>query len=80
MTTEFALIGAGRIGKVHSKAVNSMPDTRIRYVCDVYEPAAKELAAECGAEVTNLDTIFSDDNVDAVLIASATDTHADLIC
>jgi len=79
MTTEFALIGAGRIGKVHSKAVNSIPDTRIRYVCDVYEPAAIELAEECNAEVANLDTIFSDDTIDAVIIASATDTHADLL-
>jgi len=79
MATEFALIGAGRIGKVHIRAVNSMPDTSIRYVCDVYQPAAVELAAECNAEVTDLDTIFSDNKVDAIIIASATDTHADLL-
>ena len=79
MATEFALIGAGRIGKVHIRAVNSMPDTSIRYVCDVYEPAAVELAAECKAKVADLDTIFSDNKVDAIIIASATDTHADLL-
>ncbi len=79
MATEFALIGAGRIGKVHIRAVNGMPDTSIRYIFDIHEPAAVELAAECNAEVTELDTIFTDDKVDAIIIASATDTHADLL-
>lgn len=79
MATQFALIGAGRIGKVHIRAVDSLPETSIRYICDVYEPAAVELATECKAEVTDLDTIFSDDAVDAIIIASATDTHAELL-
>jgi len=79
MATEFALIGAGRIGKVHSRAIDSLPDACIRYVCDIYEPAAVELASECNATVTDLDTVFADDKVDAIIIASATDTHADLL-
>ena len=79
MSTQFALIGAGRIGKVHIRAVDSLPGTTVRYICDVHKPAAVELARECNAEVADLDTIFADDQVDAIIIASATDTHADLL-
>ncbi len=79
MTIEFALVGAGRIGRVHVRAVSSLPNTRIRYVCDVNADAAAEVAKECGASVADIDQIFSDDKVDAIIIASATDTHADLL-
>ncbi len=79
MATEFALIGAGRIGKVHIRAVDMLADTRIRYICDVHEPSARKLAEECNSTVADLDTIFADEKVDAIIIASATDTHADLL-
>ncbi len=79
MTIEFALVGAGRIGRVHVRAVSSLPNTRIRYVCDVNADAAAEVAKECDASVADIDQIFSDAKVDAIIIASATDTHADLL-
>ncbi|OED41120.1 inositol 2-dehydrogenase [Chromatiales bacterium (ex Bugula neritina AB1)] len=76
---QFALIGAGRIGKVHAIAINSVANARIKSVCDVHEPSATALAAQYGADVASIDSVFSDAGIDAVLIASATDTHTPLL-
>lgn len=73
------LFGAGRIGSIHASCVNQHADVRIRYVVDVYEPAATQLALECGATVTDTQTALVDPKIDGVIIASSTDTHADLI-
>lgn len=76
---QFALIGAGRIGKVHAIAVNSVAGARIKSVCDVHAPSATALAEQYGAEVAEIEDVFTDDNIDAVIIASATDTHTPLL-
>jgi myo-inositol 2-dehydrogenase/D-chiro-inositol 1-dehydrogenase len=76
---EVALIGAGRIGKIHGGNLARQPGVRLRYVCDAVAPAAEELAARHGASVCDLDDIFSDAAIAAVVIASSTDTHADLL-
>ena len=76
---KLALIGAGRIGRVHAMAVAAVANTAIKYVCDVHEPSAADLASLCGAQVANIDAIFEDKEIDAVIIASATDTHASLL-
>lgn len=76
---QFALIGAGRIGKVHALAIENIRDVRIKHVCDVYQPAAESLAAQYDANVASIDEVFADDQIDAVIIASATDTHTPLI-
>jgi len=76
---QVGLIGAGRIGKVHAMSVGANPDARIKYVSDVYQPAAEELAAAYGAETATVDEIMNDPDVDIVMICSVTDTHADLI-
>jgi myo-inositol 2-dehydrogenase/D-chiro-inositol 1-dehydrogenase len=76
--TDIALIGAGRIGKIHGANLARQPGVRLRYVCDVVPAAASELASKLGATVCDLERAFSGD-VQAVVIASSTDTHADLI-
>ncbi len=52
--------------------------TRLRYVIDVNEDAALKLAVKHGATVAYTETALADPKVDAVIIASSTDTHADL--
>lgn len=79
MTTGFALLGAGRIGKVHAKAVASNPQARLIAVADAFEKAATELAGAHGAAVRSIDEIEKATDVDAVIICTPTDTHADLI-
>ncbi|HTV69052.1 MAG TPA: inositol 2-dehydrogenase [Rhizobiaceae bacterium] len=79
MTVRFGLLGAGRIGKVHAKAVGSNPDAKLVAVADAFEKAAKDIAAKYGAEVRTIDEIEAAKDIDAVIICTPTDTHADLI-
>lgn len=74
----FAQFGAGRIGAVHASNLASTGATRLRYVVDVNAAAAAALAAQYGARAVDTATALADPEVDAVLIASSTDTHADL--
>ena len=79
MTVRFGLLGAGRIGKVHAKAVAGDPGARLVAVADAFEKAAKELASAYGADIRTIDEIEKAADVDAVVICTPTDTHADLI-
>jgi len=79
MTVRFGLLGAGRIGKVHAKAVTSNPKARLVAVADAFEKAASDLAGQYGAEVRTIEAIEKADDIDAVVICTPTDTHADLI-
>jgi myo-inositol 2-dehydrogenase / D-chiro-inositol 1-dehydrogenase len=74
-----ALFGAGRIGKIHAANVASQPSVSLKYIVDVFPEAAAELARQHGAQATVSETVLGDSSVDAVVIASSTDTHADLM-
>jgi myo-inositol 2-dehydrogenase/D-chiro-inositol 1-dehydrogenase len=73
------VLGAGRIGKVHAKAVSSNPDAVLVAVADAMADAATSLAAQYGAEVRSISQIEAANDIDAVVICTPTDTHADLI-
>lgn len=75
----FALFGAGFIGSVHGANIAAHPRAELTYVYDVNPEAAKKLAARCGAKVAVSPAEIWASDVDAVLIASSTDTHADLL-
>lgn len=75
----FALFGAGRIGSIHSANVATNKQALLVGVCDPYQPNADKLIAELGCAQMTEQEIFTDDSIDAILICSATDTHADLI-
>lgn len=79
MTVRFGLLGAGRIGKVHARAVGANPNARLVAVADAFEKAAKEISALYGAEVRTIEAIEKADDIDTVVICTPTDTHADLI-
>jgi myo-inositol 2-dehydrogenase/D-chiro-inositol 1-dehydrogenase len=79
MTVNFALLGAGRIGRVHAKAVSSNPDAKLVAVADAFPAAAQSIAAQYGAEVRTIDEIEAARDIHAVIICTPTDTHADLI-
>ena len=78
-TLTVALFGAGRIGKVHAANLALQPQARLVAVVDTHAPSAQTLAAQTGAEVASTEEVFADPDIDAVLVCSATDTHADLI-
>lgn len=73
------LLGAGRIGRVHAVNIAGDPRSQLVAVSDVHAEAARQLAAAHGAEARGSDAILSDPGIDAVLIATSTDTHSDLI-
>ena len=71
-----AVIGAGRIGHVHAKTVASHPDAKLALIADPFGDAAEKLAAEYGARhTTDVDSVFTDEGVDAVVIGSPTPLH-----
>ena len=79
MAIRFALLGAGRIGKVHAKALSANPDARLVAVADALQDAAQAVAAQYGCTVRSIDEIEAAGDIDAVVICTPTDTHADLI-
>jgi len=74
----FALFGAGRIGRMHAENLVRRADARLLYVVDTKPDAARALAEPLGAKPADTDTALRDPNVDAVLIATSTGSHADL--
>jgi myo-inositol 2-dehydrogenase / D-chiro-inositol 1-dehydrogenase len=74
-----AVFGAGRIGKVHTHNVANLPGVALRYIVDVNPVAASELAVIYGAKPATIEAALGDPEVQAVIIATSTDTHADLI-
>ena len=79
MAIRMAVIGAGRIGQIHASNAARNPGVSLAGVADaIPEPAAK-LAAQLSTSVVSVEQIFADRTIDAVLIGSSTDTHADLI-
>ena len=76
---DVAVIGAGRIGRIHAGNVSRNRFARLIYVCDAVANAAAELADRCGAGTASVDRILADENIGAVIIASSTDTHAELV-
>jgi myo-inositol 2-dehydrogenase / D-chiro-inositol 1-dehydrogenase len=73
------LLGAGRIGNVHAQAITAHPTSRLIAVSDVNAEAAAKLANSFGAEARTSDNIVNDPSIDAVLIATPTNTHSDFI-
>ncbi len=73
------LLGAGRIGRVHAINIAGHSRSQLVAVSDVNEDAAYSLADAYGAKANSSDAILADASIDAVLIATSTDTHSDLI-
>ena len=79
MTTRLGLLGAGRIGKVHAKAISANAGARLVAVADAFPAAATALADHYGCEVRSIAAILAAKDIDAVVICTPTDTHAELI-
>lgn len=80
MALAFALIGAGFIGAVHARNLAEHPDVDLRWVHDIDPHRARGLAARHGARAAGeVADVLDDPSLDAVLIASSTDTHAELL-
>lgn len=82
MTINLGLIGAGRIGRVHAESVATrVAGAKITAVADVSLAAAQDVGAKYGIPLVTADyrQVLAAEAVDAILICSATDTHAQII-
>src|SRR5688572_32603611 len=74
---KIALIGAGRIGRIHGANVVAHPQLMHSHVVDPMAENADAAARGLGAKVSDLDTVLADPSVAGVIVASSTDTHLD---
>jgi len=76
----FGLIGTGRIGQVHAANIAADPEAVLAWVCDPFVAGAEAVSARHGGTVTtDAAEMFASGDIDAVLIASPTATHIDLL-
>jgi len=73
------ILGCGRIGKVHARSAMQNSRCKVMAVADAHPQAARALADGSGARVQLADEIIASPDIDAVIICSPTDTHADYI-
>lgn len=80
-TYNVGIIGAGRIGKVHAQSIkNLIPNANVKSVMDVYLDGVQEWADTMGIKEVygDYNEILNDPEIDAVLVCSSTDTHAEI--
>lgn len=79
---QVGLIGLGRLGRVYARDLSSrIAETRLAAVADTNAAAAREIAAEWDvpARYGSAADLIADPNVDAVVVASPTHTHRDVV-
>jgi myo-inositol 2-dehydrogenase/D-chiro-inositol 1-dehydrogenase len=81
VTVRIAVLGVGRIGKMHAELVaRQVPGAALAMVQDVNGDAAAAVGTALGVPfTTDSAAVLSSTDVDAVAICSSTDTHADLM-
>ena len=82
-TVNIGIIGAGRIGSIHAGNVaNSIPRAKLVAIADLNMTQSISMRAKSLGVVKVMNdprALLSDKEIDAVLICSSTDTHADLV-
>jgi len=76
------VIGVGRIGKLHARNLKyQVPGTKVVAVADIFEESARETASQLEIPIAEKDyqVLLENKDIDAVVICSSTDTHAQII-
>jgi len=76
------IIGTGRIGSFHTRnLVRLIPEANLVAVCDIRLDVARAVAEELGIRRITPDyrELLADKEIEAIVIASSTDTHAFMI-
>lgn len=75
-----ALMGTGRMAHVYGPKINAHPGLRLEVIYNPRRSSAEKAAAQYGGRpMHDLHSMLSDPGVDAVIIATPTDTHVDYI-
>ena len=76
----FGLIGTGRIGQVHAASIAANPGAELAWVADPFVEGASSISSRFGGAVTDAPSeLIGSGELDAVIIASPTPTHVELI-
>ena len=76
---KIAVIGTGRMGSVHVRNIaRQIPEADLVAVCDIRLEVAQAVADELGIRrvVKDYHELLADKEIEAILIASSTNTHA----
>jgi myo-inositol 2-dehydrogenase / D-chiro-inositol 1-dehydrogenase len=73
------LLGAGRIGQIHGRNIAHSARARLAAIADPMPNGAQSLSEATGAPIKTPEEILADKSIDAILIGTPTDTHADFI-
>jgi len=72
-----AVLGAGRIGRIHAHNVAAHSQLKLAAIVDPVGDSAARLATETGAATATLDAVLGDPAIHGVVVASPTDQHLD---
>lgn len=76
------VIGVGRIGQIHARNLKyQIPEARLLAVADILEEQAKQFATQLEIPLVEKDyrALLENKDIDAIIICSSTDTHAQII-
>ena len=75
----FAILGMGRIGKVHADTIQANSNAELAAIHDPINNEINRLQKRYSCQQMSLDDITNNDQIKGILICTPTDTHVDLI-
>ena len=79
MRIKFAILGMGRIGKVHADTIQANSNAELAAIHDPINNEINRLQKRYSCRQMSLDDITNNDQIKGILICTPTDTHVDLI-
>ena len=76
---KFAILGMGRIGKVHADTIQANSNAELAAIHDPINNEIDRLQKRYSCQQMSLDDITNNDQIKGILICTPTDTHVDLI-
>ena len=76
---KFAILGMGRIGKVHADTIQANSNAELAAIHDPINNEINRLQKRYSCQQMSLDDITNNDQIQGILICTPTDTHVDLI-
>lgn len=75
----FGIIGCGNIATIHAKAIQAIPNAKLRAFYSHHRPKAEQMARQFGADCeSNLGSFLERQDISVVSICTPSGTHADL--
>ena len=76
---KFAILGMGRIGKVHADTIQANSNAELAAIHDPINNEIERLQKRYSCQQMSLEDITNNDQIKGILICTPTDTHVDLI-